>query len=62
MRFKVGDIVRVKKDHDYKIDYPSDMIVTSVKETMVYTVEYSDVSNSCGNWFESSLKLVRRPE
>ena len=63
MRFQVGDIVRLSKDHSDKRRFNYDMIVTRLtpdEGIEVFTSNF-DGTREMG-WFESSLRLVRREQ
>ena len=64
MRFQVGDIVRLHKDHHAKGTHNRDATVVEITPNRGTAVAVVGIGNDAGvtNWHERSLRLVRRPQ
>jgi len=64
MRFREGDIVRVKKDHHKKWKFPNDSVIRKVcgENVIVMLDNRASLNSPNGYWRVESLRLVRRPE
>ena len=60
MRFKVGDIVRVKKRHRNFTRNYGDGVVIKIYSGTDPEIRVSWQRNNSGRWLEKSLRLLRR--